>query len=172
MKKIILLICMAFLITGCTNINNLSYNELLQNFAKKTIRQNTYRTGYKYYLPQGMQVTDSTLYNEVIEDEEHTYYLNFIADIYKVSKEKKKELISKYSKDLDIYNELGNKISSFSHGMKQKIALIAALVHEPKVLILDEPFVGLDPISIHYLKNLLRDMSKRGVSILTYIENT
>lgn len=92
-------------------------------------------------------------------------YINFIADMYDIDKNKRKELIEKYATMFEIKDNLGSEISSYSHGMKQKIAIISALVHEPKVLILDEPFVGLDPVSTHNLKNEMRRLSGLGVTI-------
>ena len=75
MKKVLLIIGLIFLITGCTNINELTYDEIIQNFGTESSRTNTYRTGYKYYLPRGMQVNDSTLFNEILDDGKNTYYL-------------------------------------------------------------------------------------------------
>ena len=75
MKKVLILISLIFLITGCSNIKDLTYDEIVQNFGTVSSRTNTYRTGYKYYLPRGMQVNDSTLFNEVLEDGKYTYYL-------------------------------------------------------------------------------------------------
>ena len=75
MKKILIIISLIFLITGCSNINDLTYDEIIQNFVTISSRTNTYRTGYKYYLPRGMQVNDSTLFNEILEDGKNTYYL-------------------------------------------------------------------------------------------------
>ncbi len=92
-------------------------------------------------------------------------YLNFIADIYGVGKEKRTELIEKYSKKLELVDSLGNLISSYSHGMKQKLVLISALIHEPKILILDEPFVGLDPNAVFTLKEIMKEMCSEGRSI-------
>ena len=92
-------------------------------------------------------------------------YLNFIADIYHVSKEERTALIKKYSEKLEITASLGDLISSYSHGMKQKIALISALIHSPKLLILDEPFVGLDPKAALTLKNLMRELCEKGCAI-------
>ena len=79
-------------------------------------------------------------------------YLNFIADIYEISRELREEKIKKEAEDLGIYSALGDLISTYSHGMKQKLAIIGALIHEPKLLILDEPFVGLDPEASLILK--------------------
>ena len=75
MKKVLLIIGLIFLITGCTNVNDLTYEEIIQNFGTISSRTNTYRTGYRYYLPRGMQVNDSTLFNEILEDGKYTYYL-------------------------------------------------------------------------------------------------
>lgn len=92
-------------------------------------------------------------------------YINFVADIYEVSNEKRNELIPKYADMFSIKDKLNNEISSYSHGMKQKIAIISALIHEPKVLVLDEPFVGLDPTSSHLLKNEMRRLASEGATI-------
>lgn len=92
-------------------------------------------------------------------------YLNFIADIYEVSIETREKLIKEYAELFNIYNDLGNLISSYSHGMKQKLAIISALIHEPKVLVLDEPFVGLDPKSSKDLKDIMKALCKEGVTI-------
>ena len=85
-------------------------------------------------------------------------YLNFIANIFDVDDETRTTLIKKYADEFEITDSLGNLISSYSHGMKQKIAIIAALVHNPKVLIMDEPFVGLDPKATLILKNFMKDI--------------
>ncbi len=92
-------------------------------------------------------------------------FLKFICDIYEVSKDVRMERIEKYSDIFDITKNLGDVISSYSHGMKQKIAIIAALIHKPKVLVLDEPFVGLDPKAVFDLKEIMKEMCKEGVSI-------
>jgi len=92
-------------------------------------------------------------------------YLNLICDIYKISKEKREEKIITLSTQFGIYNDLNNFISAYSHGMKQKIALIAALAHDPKLLILDEPFVGLDPLAAYTVKNIMRDFCDNGGAI-------
>ena len=87
-------------------------------------------------------------------------YLNFIADMYEVSEKKREEKINKYAKELEIYDDLGDLLSSYSHGMKQKIAIIAALVHDPKLYIFDEPFVGLDPKSSVTLKKIFKKLAE------------
>ena len=92
-------------------------------------------------------------------------YLNFIADIYQVSKNIRTSLIKKYADMLEITASLGDLISTYSHGMKQKLALISALIHSPKLLVLDEPFVGLDPKAALMLKNLMRELCENGSAI-------
>ena len=89
-------------------------------------------------------------------------YLKFISDIYEVSDEKRDELIKKYSGLFEITNNLGDLISTYSHGMKQKLAIISALIHEPKLYILDEPFVGLDPKATHTLKEIMKEKCDEG----------
>lgn len=92
-------------------------------------------------------------------------YLNFVCDVYGVSKVDREELITKYADMFEITKNLGDVISSYSHGMKQKLAIISALVHKPKLLIMDEPFVGLDPIASHKLKQVFTEMCQDGSSI-------
>ncbi len=92
-------------------------------------------------------------------------YLNFVADIFGVSKEERKEKIEKLSETFEIKNNLGDAISSYSHGMKQKLAVISAFIHSPKLIILDEPFVGLDPKAAHTLKLMMRDFCNDGGAI-------
>ncbi|HOI46731.1 MAG TPA: ABC transporter ATP-binding protein [Bacilli bacterium] len=92
-------------------------------------------------------------------------YLNFVADIYQVSKDDRTARIQKYADSLELTKYLGDVISSYSHGMKQKLAIISALIHEPKLLILDEPFVGLDPRSSFTLKEIFKEMCKNGNAI-------
>lgn len=93
-------------------------------------------------------------------------YLNFIADIYEVPEKKREELIDKLSYVFEMKDCLNSLISSYSHGMKQKIALIAAFSHTPKLLILDEPFVGLDPSAFIALKEQMKDLCSGGSSVL------
>lgn len=92
-------------------------------------------------------------------------FINFICDMYGVPSDIRKENILKYSRMFEIENKLNDDISSFSHGMKQKIALIAALSHNPKILIMDEPFVGLDPKAVYDMKELMHKMAKEGKSV-------
>lgn len=92
-------------------------------------------------------------------------FINFICDMYEVSEDIRRENTLKYAKMFEIEDKLNDDISSFSHGMKQKIALIAALTHNPKVLIMDEPFVGLDPKAVYDMKEIMRDMAKDGKTI-------
>jgi ABC-2 type transport system ATP-binding protein len=92
-------------------------------------------------------------------------YLNFIAGVFNVNSETRTSLIKKYSEAFELEKNLGDLISSYSHGMKQKLAIISALVHSPKLLILDEPFVGLDPESSLCLKNIMREFVKEGNAI-------
>ena len=92
-------------------------------------------------------------------------YLNFIADVFEVSATDRQERIETYATEFGILTSLGDLISSYSHGMKQKLAIISALVHEPKLLILDEPFVGLDPQAAVVLKNKMREICENGGAI-------
>ena len=92
-------------------------------------------------------------------------YLNFIADVYEISKEQRKEKIEFYAKQFELLDSLNNLISSYSHGMKQKLALISAFIHDPKLLILDEPFVGLDPKAAYIVKQLMKDLCNQGGAI-------
>ena len=92
-------------------------------------------------------------------------YIDFVADIFGVSASERKEKMEWYAQQLGLTADLAMPISSYSHGMKQKLALISALVHDPKLLIMDEPFVGLDPQAAHTLKGLMRELCARGGAI-------
>lgn len=92
-------------------------------------------------------------------------YLNFIADIYGVSSEVRQERINRYAEKFEMKKNLAMGISSYSHGMKQKLALISAWIHEPSLIIMDEPFVGLDPKASHLLKEMMQEFCQEGGSI-------
>lgn len=92
-------------------------------------------------------------------------YLNFVGDMYRVPIEKRRTLIAKYAAALELKDDLGGLVSSYSHGMKQKLAIISALIHEPKLFILDEPFVGLDPKASHTLKQIMAELCRAGCAI-------
>ncbi len=92
-------------------------------------------------------------------------YLNFIADIFKIDRKERERRIAEEAEAFEMTNALGDLISSYSHGMKQKLALVGALIHKPKLLILDEPFVGLDPKAALTLKNKMREMCREGAAI-------
>jgi len=99
---------------------------------------------------------------EMYENMKAIDYINFICDMYDVDQETREKNIKKYSKLFEIDNKLNNPINSFSHGMKQKVALISALAHNPKVLIMDEPFVGLDPKAVFDIKEVMNEMVNDG----------
>lgn len=92
-------------------------------------------------------------------------YLNFVADIFEIDNKTREERINKYAEAFEIKNELQDLISSYSHGMKQKLVIISALIHTPKLLILDEPFVGLDPKASFTLKEIMKEITKEGAAI-------
>ncbi|MCR4748381.1 MAG: ABC transporter ATP-binding protein [Lachnospiraceae bacterium] len=92
-------------------------------------------------------------------------YLNFVADVFEIGAVEREELIKKYADAFEITDSLGDLISSYSHGMKQKVAIISALIHSPRLLVLDEPFVGLDPKAAFKLKEIMHEMCDRGTAI-------
>ncbi len=92
-------------------------------------------------------------------------YLYFVADIYGIDKKIREDRIAKYADMFEITGDLASPINSYSHGMKQKLALISALIHEPKLIIMDEPFVGLDPKASHLLKQNMRELCNDGCAI-------
>ncbi len=89
-------------------------------------------------------------------------YLNFIADVYEVPGDKRSELIHRYADMFELRDDLAQPISAYSHGMKQKLAIISALIHDPKLMIMDEPFVGLDPKASFALKEIMREKCRAG----------
>lgn len=92
-------------------------------------------------------------------------YLNFVADIFGVPSSQRQEKIRKYADMFEITADLAQPISTYSHGMKQKLAIISAWIHNPKLIIMDEPFVGLDPKAAHLLKGMMRDVCNNGGAI-------
>ena len=92
-------------------------------------------------------------------------YLNFIADIFRVPSDVREERIHRYAEAFGLTADLGQAISSYSHGMKQKLAVISAWIHAPKLIIMDEPFVGLDPKAAHTLKEMMRELCDEGGAI-------
>ena len=99
---------------------------------------------------------------ELYEQMKAIDFINFICDMYEVPQDIREKNIKKYAKLFEIENNLNDTIESFSHGMKQKIAIISALAHDPKVLIMDEPFVGLDPKAVFDIKEIMNEMIKEG----------
>lgn len=94
-----------------------------------------------------------------------TQYLNFVSDIFQVDTEKRTALINKYAQMFEMTDALSQSVSSYSHGMKQKLAVMSALVHSPKLVIMDEPFVGLDPKASHLLKETMREICNQDGAI-------
>ena len=92
-------------------------------------------------------------------------YLNFIGNVFGVSQAERRERIGRYGEMFELTGDLGQPISAYSHGMKQKLAIISALLHQPKLLILDEPFVGLDPKATHLLKGVMGELCRSGSAI-------
>ena len=92
-------------------------------------------------------------------------YLNFIADVYGVSAGDRADRIRDYAARFELTEDLGQPIAAYSHGMKQKLAIIAAWIHQPKLILMDEPFVGLDPMAAHLLKEMMRELCDRGGAI-------
>ena len=92
-------------------------------------------------------------------------YLNFVADVFQLDAAEREESIRKYADLFEITDALGDLINSYSHGMKQKVAIISALIHRPKLLVLDEPFVGLDPKATFTLKEIMHEMCRQGTAI-------
>lgn len=92
-------------------------------------------------------------------------YLNFVADVFGIGAKEREEKIRKYADLFEITKDLGDLIGSYSHGMKQKVAIISALIHTPKLLVLDEPFVGLDPKATFTLKEIMHELCEQGTAV-------
>lgn len=92
-------------------------------------------------------------------------FLNFAADIFEVDKDTRQQKIAEYAEKFELTNDLSQPLSAYSHGMKQKLAIISALIHSPKLIIMDEPFVGLDPKASHIVKQIMREMCNKGCAI-------
>lgn len=108
------------------------------------------------YIPDNPDLYDFMTGNE---------YLEFVCSIFGISAKDSADSIKKYSELFEISNDLGSPINAYSHGMKQKLAIISALIHDPKLIIMDEPFVGLDPKAAHILKELMHEFCKKGSAI-------
>ncbi|MBQ2955099.1 MAG: ABC transporter ATP-binding protein [Clostridia bacterium] len=92
-------------------------------------------------------------------------YLNFISDIFRIGKEEREKAIAEYADEFELTANLGDLIGSYSHGMKQKLALISALLHKPKLMIFDEPFVGLDPKAVFTIKEIMKRLCSQGCAV-------
>lgn len=92
-------------------------------------------------------------------------YLNFVCDVYNVDKTERTQLINSYAERFEILKNLGDLISSYSHGMKQKLVLISAIIHKPKLMVMDEPFVGLDPKASYQVKQIMKEMCEQGMAV-------
>ena len=139
-------------IKSIVGIHNFEEGDILIN--SKSIKENPIECKKDIaYIPDNPDIYESLT---------GIQYLNFIADIFKVSKNEREEKIKYYSEKFEINKALGDLISSYSHGMKQKLSIISALIHSPKVLVLDEPFVGLDPKASFILKEIMKEFCNNG----------
>ncbi|MBQ3408799.1 MAG: ABC transporter ATP-binding protein [Clostridia bacterium] len=140
------------LIKSIVGIHDFDEGEILIN--GKSIKKNPIECKKEMaFIPDNPELYDNMTAAE---------FINFMCDMYEIDENTRKVNIEKYAKMFEIENSLNYLIGSFSHGMKQKVALIAALSHNPKVLIMDEPFVGLDPIAVHAVKQVMGEMVKEG----------
>ena len=130
MKKVIVIILFMFLLTGCTNVSKLSYDQILGNISTRSNRDNTYRTGYSYYLPRNMRVRSSTLYNEVITDSKYKYYLyvDLVSYSKGVVKDYKVNNNAVYSKSINYDGKFGyaeiNLLKNDKYNVSNAIKLI------------------------------------------------
>ena len=116
---------------------------------------------------EGEILIDGTSVKEQPDTDMHEIPIeNFVADIFEVGAKERQECIRKYADMFELTEDLAQPISAYSHGMKQKLAIISALVHEPKLIIMDEPFVGLDPKASHLLKTTMRELCESGTAML------
>ena len=142
-------------LNSCSGILNFEEGDI--KFGELSIKDNAIDFKKQIsYLPDHPVLYEFMTANE---------YVNFISDIFEVSTEKRKDNAKKYSEMFALDKDMDKPIGSYSHGMKQKLAIIASLVHEPKLLMLDEPFVGLDPKSRHEFKELLTNYCKGGGTV-------
>jgi ABC-2 type transport system ATP-binding protein len=127
-------------------------------FEGLSVKQDAYKIKKMIgYLPETLQLYEFLTGYQ---------FLNFIANVFDVDKITRQEVILKYARIFKIEEALYNQIETYSHGMKQKTAVIALLMHSPKLILLDEPFFGLDPQATFDFKNIMLDLAKEGVSIL------
>ena len=134
--------------SGAILFNGMNVKDHMMEFKKQTA-----------YIPDNPDLYDNLT---------GIQFLNFIGDIYDMPLAERKNDIQKYASLFEISENLGDLISSYSHGMKQKLAVISALIRHPKLLILDEPFVGLDPKAAHDVKEIMQEMCAQGTSIFTF----
>ena len=142
-------------IKSIVGINNFDSGEIFIN-GKSIVKDAVYAKKEIAYVPDNP---------DLYENMKAIDFINFICDMYETPSDVRMNNIIKYAKMFEIEDKLNNEISTYSHGMKQKIALIAALSHDPKVLIMDEPFVGLDPKAVFDMKNIMKEMCKEGKCI-------
>lgn len=142
-------------IKSIVGINNFDSGEIFIN-GKSIVKDAVYAKKEIAYVPDNP---------DLYENMKAIDFINFICDMYETTSSVRMKNIIKYAKMFEIEDKLNNEISTYSHGMKQKIALIAALSHDPKVLIMDEPFVGLDPKAVFDMKNIMKEMCKEGKCI-------